>query len=104
MDFIEQQSMLIITHSGMSKSFAVEAIQKAKEHSFEEADALIKQAEEEMGNAGKAHHDTLVKSGEPDFKVTLLLAHAEDQMLTSETTIILAKEIIVLHKTIKEKM
>lgn len=101
MNFIEQQSMKIITHSGMSKSFAIEAIQLAKQGKFDEAEDLLKQSEAEMANAGKAHHETLAESAKDDFKVTLLLAHAEDQMLTSETIIILSKEFVELYKGLK---
>ncbi len=100
MDFLEQQSMLIITHSGLSKSLAIEAIQKAKLKDFDQASELIIQAETEIANAGKVHHETLAESAKDDFKITLLLVHAEDQMLTSETMIVLAKEIIELYKEI----
>ncbi len=98
MNFIEQQSMLIITHSGTAKSLAIEAIQEAKQGNIEEANKLIEESEKEVALANQAHHDTLVESTKDDFNVTLLLAHAEDQMLTSETTIILSREIIELYE------
>lgn len=98
MDFVEEQAMKIITNSGMAKSYALEAVGFAKEGNFEEAAKTVELAEESLGAAGKAHHDTLVESAKDDFKVTLLLAHAEDQMLTSEIAIALCKELIDLHE------
>ncbi|AHI52588.1 PTS lactose/cellobiose transporter subunit IIA [Spiroplasma culicicola] len=97
----EEVSMGIITHSGMAKSNAVLAIRAAKEKDFAKAEQLMADAEKEMINAHNAHMDVVVQEAQGiqhDFKV--LFMHAEDQMLTTQTLMVLAQEMIEMYKKI----
>ncbi|WP_146637885.1 PTS lactose/cellobiose transporter subunit IIA [Spiroplasma clarkii] len=91
--------MTIISYAGMAKSNAVLAIGEAENGAFEKADSLLKEADEMMIVAEKAHMDIIVQEAQGvqhDFKV--LFMHAEDQMLTTQTLMILVQKFINLYK------
>ena len=95
-------SFQIITYAGSAKSDAMMAIYAAKEGKFDEAEKNIKEAEKNLIEAEK-QHASLVQdeaTGE-SINIPLLLMHAEDQMLTTQTLILMAKEFIDLYKKIK---
>ena len=99
---LEQMQMIafqIIASVGTAKSNYVEAMQAAKAGDFEKADGLIKEGDGFFGEAHKHHFDLIQKeaNGE-ELPFSLMLMHAEDQMLNTETIKLLAVEIIDLHK------
>ena len=103
---LAEKAFQIITYAGMSKSHAMEAIYAAKENNFEKAKKDMIDAEKTMIEAEKFHAD-LVQHEAKEMKsvnVPLLLIHAEDQLLSTQTLLLMAEEIIDLHKKIsKEK-
>lgn len=74
----------IISHGGNARGFAYEALEAAEEFDFDKAEALIKQAEEELNLA----HNTQTKliqnelNGNPSEK-SLLMIHAQDHLMTA---------------------
>lgn len=99
MEELELICFQLITAAGTAKSQYIEAIQKAKEGNFEEAAELIKQGDETL-KEGHVQHAALIQkeaAGE-GTAMTLLLTHAEDQMMSSEVFKVLAEEIIELYK------
>ncbi|QEH61546.1 PTS system cellobiose-specific IIA component [Spiroplasma chinense] len=97
-------SMQIITHSGTAKTNAVMAIRSAKEFNFSKAEELIESAETEMNKAHNAHMDIVVHEAQGnDLEYKLLFVHAEDQLLNTQTIILLAKEMIEMYKIIEKK-
>lgn len=97
----EQISFTIITEAGEAKSLAMEAIFAAKEKNFELAKTKIAESNKAIAKASHRHFEVIQKEAQGeqlDFKV--LFMHAEDQLLTTQTLILLAKEIIDLHKSI----
>ncbi|KFB07872.1 PTS lactose/cellobiose transporter subunit IIA [Malacoplasma iowae] len=94
----------IITFTGEAKSFAMLAIYAAKDKKFEEAKENIKKANENINKASEQHFDLIQKeaSGET-INVPLILMHAEDQLLSTQTLILMAEEMIDLHKKLAEK-
>ena len=101
MDKLELVSFQIISCVGMAKSSYIEAIQEAKKGDFEKAKACIEEGKKLFGQAHKAHAE-LIQSETSGEGVTpnLLLLHAEDQMMSTETCKILAEELIESYKRI----
>lgn len=99
----EEISFGIITKAGSAKSSAMEAIFDAKANKLEEAAEKMKLANEEIAQASHLHFDVIAQESQGvqlEFKV--LFMHAEDQLLTTQTLILLAQEIIDLHKLISK--
>lgn len=98
MNKVESIAMQLITFAGSAKSAAVEAIQAIKAGNVEESDALMLEAKETLKEGSRVHFEAIQISDSDEFEVSLLLVHAEDQLLTTETLLIFAKEIIELWK------
>lgn len=99
MEGIELLSFQIISNVGDAKSLLFEALKAAREERFEEAEKLINDAEENLEEAHKFHVEMI--QGEAQGKlveVTLLLMHAEDQMMTTEMLKNITNEMILMHK------
>ena len=103
MEGIELISFQIISAVGTAKSCYVEAMGLAENGKFEEADAKIKEGEEIFVQGHSAHASLIQKeaSGE-GVTPTLLLLHAEDQLMSAETIKIMAERIIKLNKAVKD--
>lgn len=95
---IAEVAMSVITYSGVAKSCYVEAMRKIKTGNKEEFEAEIKKGDENFVLAHHAHLEILNKemtTAEP--QITMLLAHAEDQLMSAETikTIVLEMQCII---------
>lgn len=95
---LEEIAMMIITNSGVSKSFTMEALDKAKEKDYEAVEELFKKAEEALRLASQEHFKALKEDMEKGIDVNILMLHAEDQMMSSETILTLSKKIVELTK------
>lgn len=88
---LEEQVMGIIINAGQSRSLCYEALQSAKEGNFADADEKMQQAQH---FAREAHliQTQLIEAdeGEGKTKMTLVMVHAQDHLMTS----ILAKELV----------
>lgn len=101
MEGMELICFQLITAAGSAKSNYIEAIQKAKEGFYEEAEKLIAEGDE-MSKQGHLPHTDLVQkeaAGE-DVRMSLLLTHAEDQMMSTEIFKVMAEEMIALYKKV----
>jgi len=96
-------SFNIILHAGNARSYAMEAIQNAKEYNFTEAHDKIELADEEFT---KAHHEqTKLLQEEADgnkHDVTVLLVHAQDHLMTAMTVKDLANEMIDMYEKMEK--
>lgn len=96
---LELTCFQLITQSGTAKSSYIEAIQKAKEGKFDEAEACISQGDKFYAEGHSFHQDLAQMEEESDSSIAcLLLIHSEDQMMSCETIRIMAVEIIELYK------
>ncbi len=99
---LEEMQMVafqIIAQVGSAKSCYVEAMQFAKQGKFEEADNAIKEGEALYAQAHHFHHDLVQKEAEGEtLPFSMMIIHAEDQLLNTETIKIMAQEIIELRK------
>lgn len=96
---LELTCFQLITQSGTAKSSYVEAIQKAKEGKFDEAEECIQLGDKYYAEGHSFHQDLAQMEEESDKSIAyLLLVHAEDQMMSCETIRIIAVETIELYK------
>ena len=99
MEKLEEISMMIIANSGAARSNAFAALAEAKKENFEEAEAILKSAEESLQVAHESHRELLKMdaNGEVD-KVNVLLCHAQDHLMGSALAGDLIKEMIFLYR------
>lgn len=102
MEGMELICFQIIAASGGAKSTYMAAIQAAKAGEFDKAEELMKQAEEFMNQGHEPHAQLIQKeaAGTPT-EVSLLLLHAEDQMMGAEQFKVLAEEMLDLYRKIE---
>lgn len=94
MDELEMISCQLIAAAGGAKSSYIEAIEASKNGQFEEADRLMKEGAQIYVSGHDAHLKLLQMSAEGELNLSLLLIHAEDQMMSCETIKILAEQMI----------
>lgn len=103
MEGLELQCFQIISAVGMARSSYIEAISEARNNNFERAAEMIKEGEA-MFVQGHAAHAQMIQqeaSGNP-VSPTLLLIHAEDQLMSAEGFKIIAEEMIANYKRIAQ--
>lgn len=91
----------IISAVGSARSSYIEAIQEAKKGNFEQAKNLIKEGAESFIQGHKAHAGLVSKEANGEkVEVSLILAHAEDQLMSAEGFKVIAEEFISVHERI----
>ncbi len=94
----------IISNVGGARSCFIEAIHYAKERQFEKANQCVNQGDEYFLIGHQAHAHLIQKEASNDkVQVSLLLMHAEDQLMSAETFRILADEFITLYQSIESR-
>ncbi|MBD5423071.1 MAG: PTS lactose/cellobiose transporter subunit IIA [Mycoplasma sp.] len=92
----------IITYSGEAKSEAMSAIYLAKENKFQEAEEKLAFANKQINIASEQHFELIQEEAKGNkVSPSLLLMHAEDQLLSTQALLLMAEEIIALYKKIK---
>ena len=86
---LEEQVMGIIINAGQSRSLCYEALSCAKAGDFTAADEKMKEAAHFAREAHRVQTQ-LIEAEEGKTKMTLVMVHAQDHLMTS----ILAKELI----------
>ena len=96
--------MDLIIHSGEARSYVMEAIQLAKAGDVDGARSLIEKASMQLGKAHKSQ-TALIQDEASDNKIeiSMLLIHAQDQLMTTMTLKDLANEIIDLYEKLNQK-
>ena len=91
-------SFQIISAVGTARSMYVEAIQETKKGNIQAAKQLIEDGVKVFVDGHHAHASLIQKeaAGEKS-EFSLLLMHAEDQLMTTETLKIVAEEFIELY-------
>lgn len=99
MEGLELICFQIISASGGAESAYMAALEAAKEGDYEEAEKMIKEGDE-MLNQGHAPHATLVQqeAAGNSPEVSLILIHAEDQMMGAESFKAMVEEFIEVYK------
>ncbi|MFZ3389135.1 MULTISPECIES: PTS N,N'-diacetylchitobiose transporter subunit IIA [Buttiauxella] len=101
-DDLEEVVMGLIINSGQARSLAYGALKIAKTGDFEKARELMAQSREAL-NAAHLVQTKLIEGdqGEGKTKVSLVLVHAQDHLMTSMLARELVTELIELHEKIK---
>ena len=101
MDGLELVSFKIISAVGMAKSSFIEAMKVAANGEFDAARAKSKEGE--SFNGGHLAHSELIQQEASGNHVvpSILLMHAEDQLMSAETIKVMALEIIRLNERVK---
>lgn len=91
----------IISHGGTARGLAYEAFEAALEGDFAQAEELMKEAEQEIGEAHKLQTSTLQReaSGEK-FDIGVIFVHAQDHLMTAMAEKSLLKQMIAMQKRI----
>ena len=98
-DYSLQTIMELIMYGGEAKSSAMEAIEAAKAGSFKLADEKIKAADEALIKAHHSQTGLLTEEAQGNhIKVSLLMVHSQDHLMTSITFNDMAKEVVDLYK------
>lgn len=104
MDNLELVSFQLISNVGEARSALFEAMRAAREECFEEADKLVRDAEDSLIKAHESHSSLIMQEASGDkVQISLLLMHAEDQLMTTELLKEMAKEVILTHKKYSNK-
>jgi len=104
MEGIELISFKIIAAVGEARSSYIEAIREAKKGNFEKADALIDEGSKVFIEGHHAHAELIQQeaNGEPVVP-TLMLMHAEDQLMSADAFKIIAQEFIDVYRNAHSK-
>lgn len=99
MEGLELQCFQIISAVGSARSLYIEAITEAKRSHFEKAEEMMKEGEAMFTQGHKAHASLIQKeASNQKVEVSLLLVHAEDQLMSAESFKIIACEMIETYK------
>lgn len=89
----------IIANVGTAKSLYIEIINKCEKREFHDIEKMYEEAEEYLKIAHKAHFNLIQKEAKgEDVNLTLLLIHAEDQLMNAETIKIISKKFVHIYK------
>lgn len=98
LEYVSEVSMQVISYAGLAKSLFMQALQEYKQKNVENGDALMVQGEENLLIAHKSHAELLAKEmNDQESQASMLLIHAEDQLMGAETIKILVEELKELH-------
>lgn len=101
MEGLELQCFKIISSVGMARSSYIEAIQEAKKGDFTKARELIKEGENYFNEGHGAHAGMIQQEASGNgVDTSLLLIHAEDQLMSAESFHIIAEEMIQMYERI----
>ncbi|HEK9101257.1 PTS lactose/cellobiose transporter subunit IIA [Bacillus pfraonensis] len=104
MDILETQAFHLILHGGNARSSAMEAIDYAKRGEFQEAEAKLQEALQELQEAHRLQTDLIQReAGGEKTEITLLMVHAQDHLMNAITVKELASEFVALYKKMSAK-
>lgn len=95
MEGLELLCFKLISDAGSARSCNIEAIHEAKKGNFEKAEELMREGKSHYLAAHNTHNDMLKQGlkGESTGS-SVLIMHAEDQLMSAEMFQILAKEFL----------
>ncbi|KAB2329310.1 PTS lactose/cellobiose transporter subunit IIA [Cytobacillus gottheilii] len=102
MEGLEAAAFQIISNVGTAKSLIMEALFAARAGNYQEAEEKLTESKQYMNEGHHAHMDLIQQeaSGEK-LPFSLLLMHAEDQMMSAETIRDLVSEMILMYKEMR---
>lgn len=99
---LEEVVMGLIINSGQARSTAYGALKMAKQGDFEAAKAMMEQSRMALNEAHLVQTKLIEgDQGEGKMKVSTVLVHAQDHLMTSMLARELVTELIELHEKLK---
>lgn len=96
---LEAISFQLIANVGEARSLLFEALRLAREENFKEAEKYVMDAEDAMLKAHESHFSLIQQEARGEkVEFSLILMHAEDQLMTTELLKSMANELILTHK------
>ena len=104
MEGMELIAFEIISNVGTAKSLVVEALRDARQGKFDEAEEKLEEASKYFVNGHHAHASLIQKEAAGDkVDFSLIIMHAEDQMMSAETIKLLVEEMIEMYTDLKRE-
>ncbi len=104
MEGLELVAFQIISAVGTARSCYIEAIQEAKKGNYIGAVSLLQEGDEAFIEGHDAHTGLLQQEAEKSGStVTLLILHAEDQLMSAEAFKTIAQEFIEVYQRLNRK-
>ena len=104
MDNLQKLSFEMLSSVGEAKSCFIESMAKARINDFESANTLYEEGEGYYLDGHRSHMQMIQSAGSEEKGINLLIAHAEDQMMATDTMKIVSKEMIEVYKLIYTKL
>lgn len=99
---LEEVVMGLIINSGQARSLAYAALKQAKQGDFAAAKAMMEQSRQALSEAHRVQTQLIESDeGEGKMKVSLVLVHAQDHLMTSMLARELVAELIELHEKVQ---
>ena len=99
---LEEVVMGLIINSGQARSLAYAALKQAKQGDFNAAKTMMEQSRMALNEAHLVQTKLIEgDQGEGKMKVSLVLVHAQDHLMTSMLARELVAELIELHEKLK---
>ncbi len=103
MEGIELLCFQIISAAGTSKSDFIEAVQEVKKGNFDKAEMLWKDGEQQYIKGHEVHAALLTSEANGNtVSGSVLMMHAEDQLMSAEVFQIIAKDFIDTYRRMIE--
>ncbi|MCI8565419.1 MAG: PTS lactose/cellobiose transporter subunit IIA [Lachnospiraceae bacterium] len=98
-------AMQIILHAGDSRIKLTEALKHARAFDFEQAERAMEEAKEEIVLAHNSQTEIIQgEAGGTHYEYSLLFTHAQDTLMTINSEVRMAQEMIQVLKVIAEKI
>ncbi|MCI1859484.1 MAG: PTS lactose/cellobiose transporter subunit IIA [Sporolactobacillus sp.] len=103
MEGLELLCFQMISYNGTARSCYVEAVAKAKQGRYDEAEQLMSEGDKNFTEGHKVHTQVIQSEARGKLEnIHLLLIHAEDQMISAETIQIISHEFIELYQSLSK--
>lgn len=100
-DALEEVVMGLIINAGQARSLAYSALKQAKAGDFDTARTLMAESHASLNSAHRVQTQLIESdAGEGKMKVSLVLVHAQDHLMTAMLARELIAELIELHEKV----
>lgn len=91
----------LISEAGTAKSAYMEAIKQARDGSFDKVDELFKRGDDHFLKSHDVHLSMISSAASGvESPATLMHVHAEDQMMSTEVTKCLGRELVDVYRVV----
>ena len=93
----------LILSVGQARNCYVQAIQEAKSHHYEECNELMRKGNEVYQKGHRIHQGLMQEeAGGEHVDISVLLTHAQDQLMSAENFKILCEEFVDMYRKMDE--